>query len=174
MIVLLVMLAVMVIGTYLTRGAVLGDPIRNISLGTSIGTAKEGMVFLEWTMTLDETRGGGSCIVYSAKCQGREITAMLLCVDDKVIGVKVLMKFTAKEVREKPEMVKGFVNQMVIGIEQYDENYRLQPVEKTLPGYYSLTVRKETEINTFEMYVTPGPSGEPDAIEVSISKNIYL
>jgi hypothetical protein len=174
LIVLLVMLAVILIGTYLTRGAVLGDPIRNISLGTSIGTAKEGMTFLEWTMTFDETRGGGSCIVYSAKCQGREITAMLLCVDDKVIGVKVLMKFTAKEIREQPEKVKGFVNQMVIGIEQYDENYKLQPVEKTLPGYYSLSVRKETEINTFEMYVVPGPSGEPDGIEVSISKTIYL
>jgi hypothetical protein len=71
-------------------------------------------------------------------------------------------------------MVKRFVSQMVIGIEQYDENYNLQPVEKALPGYYSLTVRKETEINAFEMYVVPGPSGEPDAIEVSISKNIYL
>lgn len=174
LIVLLVMLAVMLIGTYLTRGAVLGDPIRNIMLGTSIGTAKEGMAFLEWTLTLDETRGGGSCIVYCSKCQGRDITAMLLCVDDKVIGVRVVMKFNAKEIREQPEMVKDFVNQMVIGIEQYDENYYLQPVEKNLPGYYSLTVRKETEINAFEMYVVPGPSGDPDSIEVSISKNICL
>jgi hypothetical protein len=174
LIVLLVMVAVILICTYLTRGAVLGDPIRNISLGMNIGTAKEDMAFLEWTMTLDETGGGGSCIVYSSKCQGRDITAMLLCVDDRVIGVRVLMKFSAKEIREKPEMVKGFVTQMVIGIEQYDENYNLQPTEKTLPGYYSLTVRKETEINVFEMYVVPGPSGEPDAIEVSISKNINL
>jgi hypothetical protein len=173
-IMLAVMLVVMLIGTYLTRGAALGDPIRNISLGTSIGTAKESMAFLQWTMTLDETRGNGSCIVYCSKCQSRDITAMLLCVDDRVIGVRVLMKFTAKEIREQPEMVKDFVTQMVIGIEQYDENYKLQPVEKTLPGYYSLTVRKETEINAFEMYVVPGPSGDPDGIEVSISKTIYL
>ena len=174
LIVLMIMLAGIMIGAVVVQGVVLSDPIRNINLGTSIGTAKEGMAFLEWTMTLDETRGGGSCIVYSAKCQGRDITAMLLCVDDRVIGVKFLMKFTAKEVREKPEMVKEFVNQMVIGIEQYDENYYLKPTEKNLPGYYSLTVRKETEINMFEMCVVPGPSGEPDAIEVSISKNIYL
>jgi len=174
LIVLMVMLAGIMIGAVVVQGVVLGDPIRNIVLGTSIGTAKEGMAFLEWTMTLDETRGDGSCILYSGRCQGRDISAMLLCVDDRVIGVRILIRFTAKEIRENPEMVKGFVSQMVIGIEQYDENYKLQPVEKTLPGYYSLTVRKESEINAFEMYVVPGPSGEPDGIEVSISKTIYL
>jgi len=174
LVVLLVMLAGIMLGAVMVQGVVLGDPIRNINLGTSIGTAKEGMAFLEWTMTFDETRGGGSCVVYSAKCQGRDITAMLLCVDDKVIGVRVLMKFSAKEIGEQPEMVRGFVFQMVNGIEQYDGNYELKPTEKILPGYYSLTVRKESEINTFEMYVFPGPSGELDEIIISITKNIYL